>query len=157
MVICLFLPQFIGAFFDIVLANIGMIDTEEIALLGNRYQQNFGETSTSLIRLLAWYIPALFTIVFTEKKFVGTFCFNSYVLSVVLFLTLNSSLMVTRLNVVFSLIGMNAFIPNKVNKDKRIFVLYMLITLYYLWRAYAGFEKWPSAEDSSIPYKFFWE
>lgn len=147
----------IGYFFDILLANIGMIDNDTISLLGTRYESGFDETNASIIRKLAWTIPALLTISNTEKNKIGTLNYNCLVFSVIFFLLMSSSYMVTRLNVTFLLIGMTAFIPHVVNSNKKLFNIYMLITLYYLWRTYVGFENWPYWQDSSLPYKFFWE
>lgn len=157
LIIALFMPQVIGVLFDFVLSQIGMMEDDDVALLGNRYAESFGQTGASPIRMAAWAIPALFTIYNTETNKIGSFAFNCFIISITLFLTMNSSFMVTRLNLVFLLIGFCVFIPQKVNNDKRIYILYIFITLYYLWRAYVGFENWPYEQDTSLPYKFFWE
>ena len=65
--------------------------------------------------------------------------------------------MVTRLNLLFLILGFTVVVPEKVEKNDKLRMFYILATLYYLWRAYAGFENWPFWQDSSLPYYFFWE
>lgn len=156
-VFSLFFSSYIGSFFDSMLLLIGGLSEDNIALLGDRYADTFGETTSSLIRNLAWTAPCLCAVACADKEKIKSFNMKCYVFSVCAYLLFSASYMVTRLNSVFLILGFAVAVPEQVEKKQNIRVFYILVTLYYLWRAYAGFEKWPFYQDSSLPYKFFWE
>lgn len=155
--ISIFFASYIGTFFDTMLTLIGGLSDDNVALLGDRYADSFGETSSSLVRNLAWTIPCIVCIANNGKEMVKSFNMKCYVFSVSAYLLFSASYMVTRLNLVFLILGFAVAIPEKVAKNDKLRMFYILATLYYLWRAYAGFEKWPFGQDSSLPYYFFWE
>lgn len=156
-IVSLFFSSYIGAFFDTMLTLIGGMSNENVALLGDRYSNTFGETSSSIIRSLAWTIPCLVCIESINKEKIKSFYMKCYIFSVSAYLLFSASYMVTRLNLLFLILGLTIVIPEKVEKNYKLKIFYILATLYYLWRAYAGFEKWPIWQDSSLPYYFFWE
>lgn len=156
-VFSLFFSSYIGTFFDSMLLLIGGLSDDNVALLGERYADSFGQTSSSLIRNLAWTVPCLCAVAYANKEKIKSFNMKCYVFSVCAYLLFSASYMVTRLNLVFLILGFAVAVPEQVEKNKKVRVFYILVTLYYLWRAYAGFEKWPFYQDSSLPYKFFWE
>lgn len=153
----LFFSSYISTFFDSILLFIGGLSDDNVALLGERYEDSFGETSSSFIRNLAWTVPCLCAVAYANKDKMKSFNMKCYVFSVCAYLLFSASYMVTRLNLVFLILGFAVAVPEQVEKNKKVRVFYILVTLYYLWRAYAGFEKWPFYQDSSLPYKFFWE
>lgn len=152
-----FFSSYIGAFFDTMLTLMGGMSNENVALLGDRYSDTFGETSSSLIRSLAWTIPCLVCIECVNKEKIKSFYMKCYIFSVCAYLLFSASYMVTRLNLLFLILGFKVVIPEKVEKNDKLKMFYILVTLYFLWRAYAGFEKWPIWQDSSLPYYFIWE
>lgn len=154
--ISIFFQSQIGAFFDNVLFFIGGFNNDIVSLLGDRYADTFGETSSSLIRNLSWAIPCLVTLSFTDKEKIKSFYVKCYIFSVSAFLMFNASYMITRLNIMFLILGFTASLPDAINKNIKLRTFYILVTLYYLWRAYIGFEKW-TITDSSLPYYFIWE
>lgn len=156
-VVSMFFSSYIGSFFDAMLTLIGGISNDNVALLGDRYADTFGETSSSLIRNLAWFIPCMVCIGCSSKERIKSFYMKCYIFSVSAYLLFSASFMVTRLNLLFLILGFTVAIPEKVEKNDKLRMFYILATLYYLWRAYAGFEKWPIWQDSSLPYYFFWE
>lgn len=153
----MFFASYIGSFFDAMLTLIGGMSNDNVALLGDRYADTFGETSSSIIRNLAWVIPCMVCIGCSSKERIKSFYMKCYIFSVSSYLLFSASFMVTRLNLLFLILGFTVVIPEKVEKNDKLKMFYILATLYYLWRAYAGFEKWPFWQDSSLPYYFFWE
>ena len=156
-IISIFFASYVGTFFDTMLTLIGGLSDDNVALLGDRYSDSFGETSSSLIRNLAWVIPCLACIGNSSGEKIKSFNMKCYIFSVCAYLLFSASYMVTRLNLVFLILGFTVAVPEKVEKNEKLRMFYILATLYYLWRAYAGFEKWPVWQDSSLPYYFFWE
>ena len=154
--VSIFFQSQIGVFFDNVLFFIGGFNNDIVSLLGDRYADTFGETSSSFIRNLSWTIPCLLTLSFTDKEKIKSFYVKCYIFSVSAFLMFNASYMITRLNLVFLILGFTASLPDAISKNIKLRIFYILVTLYYLWRAYIGFEKWPIT-DSSLPYYFIWE
>lgn len=152
-----FFSSYIGVFFDNMLTLIGGMSDDNVALLGDRYADSFGETSSSLIRNLAWVIPCMVCIGCSGKERIKSFYMKCYIFSVCAYLLFSASFMVTRLNLLFLILGFTVVVPEKVEKNDKLRMFYILATLYYLWRVYAGFEKWPTWQDSSLPYYFFWE
>ena len=152
-----FFSSYIGVFFDNMLTLIGGMSDDNVALLGDRYADTFGETSSSLIRNLAWVIPCMVCIGCSGKERIKSFYMKCYIFSVCVYLLFSASFMVTRLNLLFLILGFTVDVPEKVEKNDKLRMFYILATLYYLWRVYAGFEKWPTWQDSSLPYYFFWE
>lgn len=153
----IFFSSYIGAFFDTMLNFVGGMSDEKVALLGDRYAGSFGQTSSSLIRNIAWVIPCMVCIGCSSDERLNSFYMKCYIFSVSAYLLFSASFMVTRLNVLFLILGFTVAIPEKLEKNDELKMFYILVTLYYLWRAYAGFEKWPIWQDSSLPYYFFWE
>lgn len=156
-VVSIFFSSYIGTFFDSMLNLVGGMSDEKVALLGDRYAGSFGQTSSSLIRNIAWVIPCLVCIGCSSDERLNSFYMKCYIFSVSAYLLFSASFMVTRLNVLFLILGFTVAIPEKIEKNDELKMFYILVTLYYLWRAYAGFEKWPIWQDSSLPYYFFWE
>lgn len=156
LVISQFFIDKIAELFDLVLMNIGTLSNDNIALLGDRYESSFGETSSSFIRNLSWTIPCMCTLYLVDKKTLKSFFFKCYIFATCCYLLFSSSFMVTRLNLIFLILGFSVSIPRFDKKNKNMYYLYILFTIYYLWRAFVGFEKWPIT-DSTLPYYFFWE
>ena len=156
-IISLFFSSYIAAFFDMMLGLIGGLSDDNVALLGDRYADSFGETSSSLVRNLAWFIPCVVCLGSCDSAKIKSFNMKCYIFSVSVYLLFSASYMITRLNLVFLILGFVVAIPEKVEHNEKLRMFYIIATVYYLWRAYAGFEKWPVLQDSSLPYYFFWE
>ncbi len=155
-IISQFLLRDVGEFFDTVLENIAGVREENVALLGNRYEGSFGERHFGIFGNLTRVLLGLLVIYLSNKHERSSYAFKCLIFWICFFLLFNSSYMVNRLTALFYVVGMTAFIPEKVNKHRGYLALYLLITAYFLARAYLGFESWGNA-DSCLPYYFFWE
>lgn len=97
---------------------------EKVALLGDRYAGSFGQTSSSLIRNIAWVIPCLVCIGCSSNEKVNSFYMKCYVFSVSAYLLFSASFMVTRLNVLFLILGFTVAIPEKIEKNDELKMFY---------------------------------
>jgi len=92
----------------------------------------------------------------TLNKQTNYFYLNCLIVSVCIYLIFQQSSMVTRINLIFIILGFSSIIPEKARYSLPLFYFYILYTLMLFIRAYIGATIW-FENDTSIPYKFFWE
>lgn len=147
-----------GLIMDMALGSIDEFSDEKISLLGNRYEHTMSQTEgMSVIRALSYCVPILVTIKYSEEKDVKSIFFKCMITAFVCQLMFSTSYMMNRLSVVFIVLGMCKFVPaSAMTKGSKLFYFYILVTIYYLWRAFVAYGKWPIT-DSTLPYYFFWQ
>lgn len=141
---------------NLVLGFVSSFTNDNISLLADRYSDSAGETSMSAIRAIAFFGPAFITTYLMPKSSVNSFFFKCYILGLLILSLFGTSYMSTRISLAFFVVGFAGALPPAVKTNKKYFYLYMLFGVYYLWRAYVGYGKWPIT-DSALPYTFFWE
>lgn len=149
-IVSIFFHDLITNFFQSIMFLIGDVENEKISLLAERYGENLGETSASVIRLISITAPIYLTIYLTDNKTIKTFEFKSLIMSVIIYLLFNEIYMIMRIDILFMIFGYIVAIPSFKGKNKKFIYLYIMFTLYYLWRAYANFEK--VDENHFVPY-----
>lgn len=157
-VVSTFWGTIISETMDIILGNISGLKDENISLLGTRYEDTISDThGISLIRKLSFMIPMVVTIRYTEEKELSSFFFKNLIVAFACIFLFSTSYMMNRLSVVFLVLGMCKFVPaSAMTKGSKLFYFYILVTIYYLWRAFVAYGKWPIT-DSTLPYYFFWQ
>lgn len=156
-VISTVLPNSVYTVFDVALKLVSRIGEENIALLGDRYAESFGESQITFLKILSWCIPMFITTWYTKEDIIKSFNFKCMLFSFVIYMLFSSSTMVIRLSMLFQIIGFTCFIPDIVYKKKNIALLYVVFTLLYYYSAYQAFNNWNTLLDSNLPYYFFWE
>lgn len=157
-IIALFFGNLIGDVMDFALISISGVADEKIALLGERYENTMADSEgMSVIRAISYLVPVLVTIKYSEEDEINTFFFKCMIVAFTCQLLFSNSFMMNRLSIVFLVLGMCKFIPKAaMRKGSNLYVFYIIVTLFYLWRAFVGYGKWPNT-DSTLPYYFFWE
>ena len=157
-VFAFFFGSLIGDLMDFALISISGFADEKIALLGDRYADTMANSEgMSLIRAISYLVPVLVTIKYSEENEIQTFFFKCMIVAFSCQLLFSQSYMMNRLSIVFLVLGMCKFVPQAaMKKGSNLYVFYIIVTLYYLWRAFVGYGKWPDT-DSTLPYYFFWE
>ena len=148
----------IGNVMDFALISISGVADEKIALLGERYESTMEDSvGMSVIRAISYLVPVLVTIKYSEENEIKSFFFKCMIVAFSCQILFSNSYMMNRLSIVFLVLGMCKFVPEAaMRKRSNLFVFYMVVTLYYLWRAFVAYGKW-SDTDSTLPYYFFWE
>lgn len=157
-VFAFFFGSLIGDLMDFALISISGFADEKIALLGDRYADTMADhEGMSLIRAMSYLIPMMVTIRYSEDDEINSFFFKCMIVAFSCQLLFSQSYMMNRLSIVFLVLGMCKFVPQAaMKKGSNLYVFYIIVTLYYLWRAFVGYGKWPDT-DSTLPYYFFWE
>lgn len=153
-----FISDVAGSVMDIALEGIRGLSDENISLLGDRYESTMGQSEgMSIIRALSYCVPLLVTIRYTDEKDVNSFFFKCLIAAFVCQLLFSTSYMMNRLSIVFFILGMSKFIPEAAMKKRGdLYWLYIYVTIYYMWRTFVGYGKWP-ATDTMLPYYFVWQ
>lgn len=148
----------IGDVMDFALISISGVADEKIALLGERYESTMEDSEgMSVIRAISYLVPVLVTIKYSEENEIKSFFFKCMIVAFSCQILFSNSYMMNRLSIVFLVLGMCKFVPQAaMKKGSNLYVFYIIVTLYYLWRAFVGYGKWPDT-DSTLPYYFFWE
>lgn len=143
---------------ETVLSNVSGFEDDNVSILGSRYEDTINDThGISLIRKLSFMIPIFVTIRYTDEKEINTFFFKNLITAFTVLFLFSTSYMMNRLSVVFLVLGMCKFVPaSAMTKGSKLFYFYILVTIYYLWRAFVAYGKWPIT-DSTLPYYFFWQ
>lgn len=157
----LILSNYISDMFDMAMVLVGGIENDKISLIADRYGSEMENSGASLVSKLALCLPIYLATYFTDEEKINTLLFKCLIFSIVLFLLFSSSLVITRITLLFVVIGYSVIIPSVVVDDednKRIYILYLLFTVYYLWRAFVHFAAdLESLNNTYILYKFVWE
>lgn len=156
LVFSILFTDIVSLMLDLLLSRIVESGNDDWSAFGNRYLETYGANRMSMIGQALWAIPALVSIKANSPEKVKNFRFNSYIIATCVYLIFQKSDMVTRLNLLFILVGFACYIPEKIEKRSLLFFTYLLLTLILLCRQYIGFTLWFN-EDTSIPYKFVWE
>lgn len=148
----------IGEIFDIALSLVGGFSEDNINLLAERYKDNFGTSSITLLKVSSWCIPLLVTVLNSEEKIIKSFQFSCLMVGFILYILFGSATMCIRMSMMFQLIGFGLFIPKAVNNNKKLRLLYIAFTLLYFYSAYETYARWiPNQDDSTLPFYFIWE
>lgn len=156
--IAMYVPDTFNKMFDMLLANIDGVSYEKINLMGERYKDAFDDsTSQKVIFLFSRAAIPIFVIYFMDKKKVAPVFLNCILISTVISLIMSGSNMVARLVQVFAIIGGAAYVPMAAKRNLFVKYAMMVVTVGYLYKCYTAFVNWDYAQDSFLPYKFFWE
>lgn len=148
----------IGHFFDVILAYVGGLSNDNVNLLAERYENNFGSSSITTLKLLSWCVPMLVTARVSSETRMKSFQFTCLMIGFILYILLGSSTMCIRISMMFQLIGFAMFVPEEVNKNKKLYWIYIVFTILFFYSAYQNYERWiVSPYDSTLPFLFFWE
>ena len=160
-IISLIFSNYISDMFDMAMVLVGGIEDDKISLLADRYGSEMENSGASLVSKLALCIPIYLVTYFTDEDNINTFKFKCLLFSIILFLFFSSSTVIIRIILLFLVLGYSVVIPSDVVDDdnnKRIYILYLLFTVYYLWRAFVHFAAdLESLNNTYILYKFVWE
>lgn len=157
-IISIILPNFYSTFFDMILSSIISIEDEKVALLGTRYADSFSNANVhNLIFLLSRPIIAMLLIYHLDKRQLSSIAYNCLVVSTIISSILNQSSMMSRLVLVFTVLASSVFIPNTIIKNKKLRIIFILITVLYLFKSYQTFSNWDTKNETCLPYHFVWE
>lgn len=150
--------DYISQFFDISMFLIDDVGDEKINILAERYGEEMENSGASIISKTALILPVYLATYFTDNEKINTLYFKCLVFSIILFLLFSSSTVITRIILLFVVLGYCVIIPPIVNENWRIYVLYLLYTAYFMWRAFVHFAAdLDSLNNTYILYNFVWE
>lgn len=147
-----------GDVFDIALSFVGGLSEDNINLLAERYKDDFGSSSMTLLKVSSWCMPMLVTVLNTKESTLKSFQFSCLMMGFVLYILFGSATMCIRMSMMFQIIGFSVFIPEAVNKNTNLRLLYLSFTSLYFYSAYQTYVRWiASFDDSTLPFYFIWE
>lgn len=154
----LMISDYISELFDMSMLLVGDVEDDKINLLAERYGYEMENSGASIISKTALIAPVYFAIYFSDTSKVNSLFFKCLVFGIIIFLLFSSSTVITRIILLFIVLGYSVIIPNIVDEDESIYWVYLLITVYYLWRAFAHFAAdLESLDNTYILYNFVWE
>lgn len=157
-ILSLSLSSVAGDVFDIALVFVGGLSEDNINLLAERYMDDFGSTSMTLLRVSSWCMPMLVTVLNTNESTLKSFQFSCLMMGLVLYVLFGSATMCIRMSMMFQIIGFSVLIPEAVNKNTNLRLLYLSFTALYFYSAYQNYVRWiASSHDSTLPFYFIWE
>ena len=147
-----------GDVFDIALSFVGGLSEDNINLLAERYRENFGSSSMTLLKVSSWCMPMLVTVLNSQESTLKSFQFSCLMMGFILYVLFGSATMCIRMSMMFQIIGFSVFIPEAVNKNTNLRLLYLSFTALYFYSAYQTYVRWiASFDDSTLPFYFIWE
>lgn len=150
--------DYISEFFDMSMLLIGGVEDDKINLLAERYGLEMENEGASIISKTALVLPVYLATYFTDDEKINTLFFKCLVFSLMLFLLFSSSTVITRIILLFVILGYSIIISPIVNENWRIYVFYLLYTAYFMWRAFVHFAAdMDSLDNTYILYNFMWE
>ena len=154
----LIVTDYISDLFDISMFLIGGVEDNNINLLSERYGDEMSNSGSSIISKSALIIPAYLAIYFSDSQKVNSLFFKCLIFGIIVFLLFSSSTVISRIILLFIVLGYSVIIPYSVDEDERLYLVYLLITVYYLWRAFAHFAAdLESLDNTYIMYNFIWQ
>ena len=147
-----------GDVFDIALSFVGGLSEDNINLLAERYKDDFGSSSMTLLKVSSWCMPMLVTVLNSKESTLKSFQLSCLMMGFVLYILFGSATMCIRISMMFQIIGFSVFIPEAVNKNKNLRLLYLSFTALYFYSAYQTYIRWiANFDDSTLPFYFIWE
>lgn len=147
-----------GDVFDIALSFVGGLSEDNINLLAERYKDDFGSSSMTLLKVSSWCMPMLVTVLNTKESTLKSFQFSCLMMGFILYILFGSATMCIRMSMMFQIIGFSVFIPEAVNKNTNLRLLYLSFTALYFYSAYQTYVRWiANFDDSTLPFYFIWE
>ena len=154
----LIVSDYISDLFDMSMFLVGGIEDDKINLLAERYGDEMKNSGASIISKTALIVPAYLAIYFSDSQKVNSLFFKCLFFGIIVFLLFSYSTVITRIILLFIVLGYSVIIPYSVDEDEFIYWLYLLITAYYLWRAFAHFvADLESLDNTYIMYNFIWQ
>lgn len=145
-------------FFDMGMFLIGGVEDDKISLLADRYREDMENTGASFFSLIALISPVIVTTYLSKKNDINTLPYKSLIFGLVIFVLFSSSPVVSRIVLVFLILGYSVSVPKAVSKNRLLFLFYFMVSSYYLWRSIAHFyDDLASKNNTYIFYNFFWE
>jgi len=145
--------NYANSLFNILMIYTERFDSESRIL---RYQDNFGETSSSLPNLFLLALTGYVFVYFSKKNELHSFFLKCFIFAICIFIMMDSIHMVNRLSSLFFVFGLCGAIPVAIKKNKSIFYITIFISLLFLIQVFIGYNNWPKT-DSTLPYYFMWE
>ena len=149
-VISLLFSDYISEIFDMSMLLVGGVEDDKINLLAERYGLEMENEGASIISKTALILPVYLATYFTDTEKINTLFFKCLVFGVILFLLFSSSTVITRIILLFVVLGYSVIIPPIVNEKWRIYVFYLLYTAYFMWRAFVHFAANMTSSKKSI-------
>lgn len=147
-----------GDVFDIALSFVGGLSEDNINLLAERYKDDFGSSSMTLLKVSSWCMPMFVTILNSQESTLKSFQFSCLMMGFILYILFGSATMCIRMSMMFQIIGFSVFIPEDVNKNTNLRLLYLSFTALYFYSAYQTYIRWiANFDDSTLPFYFIWE
>ena len=147
-----------GDMFDIALSFVGGLSEDNVNLLAERYKENFGSSSMTLLKVSSWCMPLLVTVLNSQESTLKSFQFSCLMMGFILYILFGSATMCIRMSMMFQIIGFSVFIPEAVNKNTNLRLLYLSFTALYFYSAYQTYVRWiTNFDDSTLPFYFIWE
>lgn len=154
----LIVTDYISDLFDMSMYLVGGVEDDKINLLAERYGDEMKNDGASIISKTALIIPVYLAIYFSDFQKVNSLFFKCLFFGIIVFLLFSSSTVITRIILLFIVLGYSVIIPYGVDEDEYIYWFYLLITAYYLWRAFAHFvADFESLDNTYIMYNFVWQ
>ena len=154
----LIVTDYISDLFDMSMYLVGGVEDDKINLLAERYGDEMKNDGASIISKTALIIPVYLAIYFSDSQKVNSLFFKCLFFGIIVFLLFSSSTVITRIILLFIVLGYSVIIPYGVDEDEYIYWFYLLITAYYLWRAFAHFvADFESLDNTYIMYNFVWQ
>lgn len=147
-----------GDVFDIALSFVSGLSEDNVNLLAERYKENFGSSSMTLLKVSSWCMPILVTVLNSQESTLKSFQFSCLMMGFILYILFGSATMCIRMSMMFQIIGFSVFIPEAVNKNTNLRLLYLSFTALYFYSAYQTYVRWiANFDDSTLPFFFIWE
>ncbi len=150
--------EVLSSMFDMGMLLIGGVEDDKVALLAGRYQDDMENAGASVVSLISRLAPIFITTFLSSKDDINTFPFKSLILGLVIFSLFSSSPVITRIVLVFLILGYSAAIPPCLNKNKIAYLFYLLVTIFYLWRSFGHLlQDFSNKSNTYIFYQFVWQ
>lgn len=157
-IISVIFTNLLSEIFDTFMLLIGGVENEHVNLLADRYGDDAEREGASIISKVAFIAPIYLMTYFADDEKLGSLNYKCLIFGTILFLLFSSSTVITRIILVFMVLGYSIIIPSEINDNKRMYFLYLIFTVYYLWRAFVHLAVDLGTMDNTyILYRFVWE
>lgn len=158
LVIAFIFSDFLSELFDMGMFMVGGVEDDKVSLLAERYKDDMGNAGASFANIISLSVPVFLTTYLSSEEEVNSLSFKCLIVSMVVYLLFSSSPIISRFILAFIILGYRVIIPRAINKEPRLFLFYLMVTAYYLWRSIDRFlQDALSQNNTYIFYKFFWE
>lgn len=154
-VIALLISDAMYYFLDIFFSGISSSNSEMMQIIAERYTDSFDEGKSYFAVFMRNLL--VLSAVFFANKDENSLPYKSLIVSAIFLNVFMGTFIINRILLIFLIIGAPCYLSPNIMKYKYIVLLYVFLSMLYLYKTFIIYEEWNISDDSFLPYKFIWE